>query len=189
MPQVTFIPSQEVVTVEAGTELLAAAREAGVEIEAPCGGKGTCGVCKVDVHSGGGALLPTETSHINRGEARKGTRLACQVKVKDDMAIEVDPEIRLPVPARLPEEYVSEVGQRLVLYKRLASAPDEADLGRIVDELLVLDDIGRHDTVDAQQLIAAFDSATASAPSASASSRIPAGFSSRPRSLIFTGVC
>jgi transcription-repair coupling factor (superfamily II helicase) len=48
----------------------------------------------------------------------------------------VDPEIRLPVPARLPEGYVPDVSQRLVLYKRLASAPDEADLERIRDEIL-----------------------------------------------------
>jgi transcription-repair coupling factor (superfamily II helicase) len=49
---------------------------------------------------------------------------------------EIDPEIRLPVAARLPEEYVPDVNQRLVLYKRLASAPDEGDLSRIRDELL-----------------------------------------------------
>jgi transcription-repair coupling factor (superfamily II helicase) len=50
--------------------------------------------------------------------------------------IEVDPEIRLPVPARLPEEYVAAVSQRLVLYKRLASCRDDADVDRIRDELL-----------------------------------------------------
>jgi transcription-repair coupling factor (superfamily II helicase) len=48
----------------------------------------------------------------------------------------VDPEIRLPIAARLPEEYVPDVSQRLVLYKRLASAPDDADVDRIRDELL-----------------------------------------------------
>jgi transcription-repair coupling factor (superfamily II helicase) len=48
----------------------------------------------------------------------------------------VDPEIRLPLPARLPEAYVPDVSQRLVLYKRLASAPDDADVDRIRDELL-----------------------------------------------------
>jgi len=48
----------------------------------------------------------------------------------------VDPEIRLPVAARLPESYVPDVSQRLVLYKRLASAPDDGDVDRIRDELL-----------------------------------------------------
>ncbi len=49
---------------------------------------------------------------------------------------EVDPEIRLGVPARLPESFVPEVSQRLVLYKRLASAPDDAEVDRLRDELL-----------------------------------------------------
>jgi transcription-repair coupling factor (superfamily II helicase) len=50
--------------------------------------------------------------------------------------LEIDPEIRLPIPARLPEEYVPVVNQRLVLYKRLASCRDDAELGRLRDELL-----------------------------------------------------
>jgi len=49
---------------------------------------------------------------------------------------EIDPEIRLPVAARLPEDYVAEVSQRLVLYKRLASSRDDADVDRIRDEIL-----------------------------------------------------
>ncbi len=50
--------------------------------------------------------------------------------------VEVDPEIRLPVAARLPEDYVPEISQRLVLYKRLASARDDAEADRIRDEIL-----------------------------------------------------
>ncbi len=50
--------------------------------------------------------------------------------------VEIDPEIRLPVTAQLPEQYVSDVGQRLVLYKRLASTRDEEDVERIRDEIL-----------------------------------------------------
>jgi Na+-transporting NADH:ubiquinone oxidoreductase subunit F len=79
--------------IPAGTTLLNTLADNKIFIPSACGGKGTCGVCKVDVHSGGGALLPTETSHINRGEARRGTRLSCQVKVKQDMEIEVEPEV------------------------------------------------------------------------------------------------
>ncbi|MGC9052752.1 MAG: NADH:ubiquinone reductase (Na(+)-transporting) subunit F, partial [Candidatus Hydrogenedens sp.] len=62
-------------------------------IPSACGGKGSCGVCKVVVKEGGGSLLPTEQTHINRGLAKKGYRLACQVKVKQDMKIELPPEI------------------------------------------------------------------------------------------------
>jgi transcription-repair coupling factor (superfamily II helicase) len=49
---------------------------------------------------------------------------------------EIDPEIRLPVPARLPESYVTDVSQRLILYKRLASCRDDDEVARIRDELL-----------------------------------------------------
>jgi Na+-transporting NADH:ubiquinone oxidoreductase subunit F len=85
-------PDKALVT-QAGGTLLNTLAENKIFIPSACGGKGTCGVCKVDVLSGGGALLPTETSHVNRGEARRGTRLSCQVKVKQDMKLEVEPEI------------------------------------------------------------------------------------------------
>ena len=81
------------ITTPAGNTLLNTLAMQRIYIPSACGGKGTCGVCKVDVLEGGGALLPTETSHVSRGEARKGTRLACQVKVKQDMKIEIEPEI------------------------------------------------------------------------------------------------
>jgi len=62
-------------------------------IPSACGGKGSCGVCKVNVLEGGGAILPTELSHVTRGEVREGCRLSCQVKVKQDMKIEIPAEI------------------------------------------------------------------------------------------------
>jgi len=79
--------------VPAGDTLLNALSANKIFIPSACGGKGSCGVCKVHIHSGGGTLLPTEESHISRGEAREGCRLSCQVKVKGDMAIELEPEI------------------------------------------------------------------------------------------------
>ncbi len=88
----TTIPDKAIST-RAGDTLLNTLAAQKIFIPSACGGKGTCGVCKVEVHSGGGALLPTETSHVNRGEARKGVRLSCQVKVKQDMKIEVEPEV------------------------------------------------------------------------------------------------
>jgi len=81
------------VIVPAGSTLLNALAAQKIFIPSACGGGGTCGVCKVDVHSGGGSILPTEVGHISRGEARAGCRLSCQVKVKGDMHIEVEPEI------------------------------------------------------------------------------------------------
>jgi Na+-transporting NADH:ubiquinone oxidoreductase subunit F len=85
-------PDKAIIT-PAGNTLLNTLAAQKIFIPSACGGKGTCGVCKVQVHEGGGALLPTETSHVNRGEAREGVRLSCQVKVKQDMKIEIDPEI------------------------------------------------------------------------------------------------
>jgi Na+-transporting NADH:ubiquinone oxidoreductase subunit F len=77
----------------AGGTLLGVLAENKIFIPSACGGKGACGVCEVIVKEGGGDLLPTETGFISPGEARRGCRLACQVKVKGDMKIEVAPEI------------------------------------------------------------------------------------------------
>ena len=79
--------------VAAGDTLLGTLSNHKIFIPSACGGKGACGVCEVIVKSGGGTLLPTETGYINRGDAKRGCRLACQVKVKRDMAIEIAPEI------------------------------------------------------------------------------------------------
>ena len=76
-----------------GGTLLGALAANKIFIPSACGGKGTCGVCKVVVRSGGGALLPTETSHVSRGEARDDVRLSCQVRVKQDMRIEIPAEV------------------------------------------------------------------------------------------------
>lgn len=76
-----------------GSSLLSTLAANKIFLPSACGGKGSCGVCRVKVKSGGGTLLPTETSFINRKQAREGMRLACQVKVKENLAIEVPPEI------------------------------------------------------------------------------------------------
>ncbi|MBL4823037.1 MAG: NADH:ubiquinone reductase (Na(+)-transporting) subunit F [Colwellia sp.] len=85
-------PEKSVVTA-AGGKLLGALADQGIFIPSACGGGGTCGQCRVDVHSGGGDILPTEEGHINKRQAKTGCRLACQVAVKQDMVIEVEDEI------------------------------------------------------------------------------------------------
>ena len=79
--------------VASGDTLLSVLARHHIFIPSACGGKGSCGVCKVNVREGGGSILPTETSFVSRGEQKRGCRLACQVKVKHDMRIEVAPEI------------------------------------------------------------------------------------------------
>ncbi len=82
-----------VLRVHGGGTLLGALAEHKIFIPSACGGKGSCGVCKVQIAEGGGAMLPTEEVHISRGEAREGCRLSCQVKVKSDMKIHVSDEV------------------------------------------------------------------------------------------------
>lgn len=81
------------VHAEAGGTLLNILSEQKIFVPSACGGKGSCGVCTVKVLEGGGAMLPTELNFINRGEAREGCRLSCQVKVKQDLKIEIPAEI------------------------------------------------------------------------------------------------
>ncbi len=76
-----------------GGKLLGALGDAKIFISSACGGGGTCGVCRVKVFEGGGVILPTETSHINKREAREGYRLSCQVAVKQDMKIVIPDEV------------------------------------------------------------------------------------------------
>ena len=77
----------------AGGTLLGTLAENKIFIPSACGGKGSCGVCTLKVLEGGGAVLPTELSHLNRGEVRCGVRLSCQVKVKQDMRIEIPADV------------------------------------------------------------------------------------------------
>jgi Na+-transporting NADH:ubiquinone oxidoreductase subunit F len=77
----------------AGGKLLNALSDAGLFLSSACGGQGTCGQCRVQVLEGGGTLLPTEASLINKREAREHVRLACQVAVKQNLKIRVPDEV------------------------------------------------------------------------------------------------
>ena len=85
--------AEKPLVVPTGSHLLGTLAAQKIFIPSACGGKGSCGVCKVVVKEGGGALLATERNFVNRGAARAGVRLACQVRVKQDLKIEVPPEI------------------------------------------------------------------------------------------------
>jgi Na+-transporting NADH:ubiquinone oxidoreductase subunit F len=74
-------------TVPGGGTLLKALNEKRIFIPSACGGKSSCGYCKVTVTKGGGPILPTETPFMSRAEVRIGVRLACQVKVKTDLDV------------------------------------------------------------------------------------------------------
>ncbi len=80
-------------TVDPGSTLLNALSAEGIFIPSACGGGGTCAQCICQVHSGGGQILATELNHISRRDAKKDWRLACQVKVREDMEITVPDDI------------------------------------------------------------------------------------------------
>lgn len=77
------------VEVESGRPLLSALATENVFLPSACGGKGSCAQCRVRVTEGGGEILPTEAVHFTRKEIKDNWRLACQVKVKNDLDIKV----------------------------------------------------------------------------------------------------
>ena len=86
----------KVLEVAPGASLLATLGNEKIFLPSACGGKGSCGQCKCRVISGGGTILPTEVGFFNRKQILNNWRLGCQVKVKEDMQIEV-PESALSV--------------------------------------------------------------------------------------------
>lgn len=84
---------EKAVEVSVGGKLLNALAEKKIFLSSACGGGGTCGQCKCIVAEGGGDVLPTERSQLNRREVREGYRLSCQLSVKGDMKLEVPPEM------------------------------------------------------------------------------------------------
>ena len=91
--QVKFMPENRIVEVESGTSLLTAASKAGIYIKSGCGGKGSCGACKVLVISGEPQV--EGTGNLSPEQLTQGVRLACKTFIQSDVAIEVPPESRL----------------------------------------------------------------------------------------------
>jgi len=87
------INGEKTIEVNGGDTLLSTLGSAGIFLPSACGGGGTCIQCTCHVKSGGGEILPTEKPHFSRKDIAEGIRLGCQVKVKEDMAIEVEEEV------------------------------------------------------------------------------------------------
>ncbi len=97
------INNDKKVEVASGVPLLSAMATKNVFLPSACGGKGSCGQCKVQVTAGGGEILPTEAVHFTRKEIKDDWRLACQVKVKNDL------DIKVPASVLDIKEYECEV--------------------------------------------------------------------------------
>ena len=79
--------------IPVGSKLMQGLADADLFVPSACGGGGTCGQCRVQILSGGGAILPTERSIINKRDAADHYRLSCQVTVKQDMKVQVPDEV------------------------------------------------------------------------------------------------
>lgn len=84
---------EHAIIIAAGSTLLSTLSSQKIFLPSACGGGGTCAMCKCQVNSGGGDVLPTEVGHLSRSEQKDDVRLACQVKVKNDMEIHIPKEI------------------------------------------------------------------------------------------------
>jgi len=92
-PVMLTINGEKQVQVDAGSTLLSTLSNQKIFLPSACGGGGTCAMCKCQVESGGGEILPTEKPYFSRKEIAENWRLGCQVKVKEDMVVEVPEEV------------------------------------------------------------------------------------------------
>ncbi len=87
------INDEKELDVEAGSSVLSTLGNNGIFLPSACGGGGTCGMCKCQVVEGGGDILPTETSFFTRKQQQNHWRLGCQVKIREDMKLNVPEEV------------------------------------------------------------------------------------------------
>ena len=87
------VNEERALEIPVGAKLMQGLADAALFVPSACGGGGTCGQCRVRVLSGGGAILPTETSILNKREAAEHYRLSCQVAVKQNMVVQVPDEV------------------------------------------------------------------------------------------------
>jgi Na+-transporting NADH:ubiquinone oxidoreductase subunit F len=90
--KITINDEKELI-VDPGSTLLSTLSNNDIFLPSACGGGGTCAMCKCQVLEGGGSILPTEVGYFTRKEQMNNWRLGCQVKVREDLKIHVEPEI------------------------------------------------------------------------------------------------
>ncbi|MBN2019657.1 MAG: 2Fe-2S iron-sulfur cluster binding domain-containing protein [Sedimentisphaerales bacterium] len=88
-----LLNDEKEITVQGGKTLLSVLSDNKIFIPSACGGRGTCGLCKLKVQEGAGLLLPTEEPYLNQQERDSGVRLSCQVKVRNDLKIQIPEEL------------------------------------------------------------------------------------------------
>jgi len=86
---VTLLINERDLVVSPGSNLLTTLSGSGIYLPSACGGGGTCGLCRCQIFEGGGSILPTETGFFTRKEQQNHWRLACQVKIREDLKIKL----------------------------------------------------------------------------------------------------
>ena len=117
---------KKVVDVPQGGSLLATLADQKIFLPSACGGKGSCGQCKCRVLEGGGSILPTETVHFSRKQINDHWRLGCQVKVKDNLKIEI-PDSALSVK-KLECEVISNKNVATFIKEFTVKLPEGEDI-------------------------------------------------------------
>lgn len=107
--KISINDGEKEINARGGKPLLTTLKEGKVFIPSACGGRGSCGLCKCKVKSGAGEVLPTELPWLSDEERKTQVRLSCQLKVKADMEVEIDPELL----------YVREFSTKVVGWKKL----------------------------------------------------------------------
>jgi len=139
--RVTFQPEGRSVFVLAGTKLVEAAGQAGIILNQPCGGEGTCGKCRVQVLGDAPEPTPSDRRHLDAAALADGARLACQLAIRGDMVVSIPQETRFFEQMVLTEgsgcKYPFEPNVR----KQFVSVPaatvedQRSDLDRLKDSL------------------------------------------------------
>ncbi len=139
--RVTFQPEGREVLVLEGTAIVEAAGQAGITLNTPCGGQGTCGKCRVIVHGDAPAPCVAGKKHLQADEISRGIRLACQMRVDRDMTVSIPAETHffeqvILTEGRddLPHHHEPNLIKRFMELAR----PDENDLKSDVDRVVDL---------------------------------------------------
>ena len=120
-----LVNEQKQLFVEGGRPLLSTLMGQGIFVPSACGGKGTCSYCKVRVLEGGGPVLPTETPYLSPDELKSHVRLSCQVKVKDNLKIEIPEELFLVKEYRVKVENIRDLTPEIKSIHLTVLSPEE----------------------------------------------------------------
>lgn len=126
-PCTIVVNDKREMTVEGGGSLLGALVDNEMFIPSACGGRGTCGFCKVKVTDGGGPVGPTEKPFLTDRELEQNIRLSCQVKVRGPVRLEVDPQLLQVRKYQATVEAIEDLTYDIKLFRFRLTDPAEID--------------------------------------------------------------